>query len=79
MHMTALQKLKQKLDLIILTRDVHESLLQAVIDDINKNFIPLEKEQIKEAYRQGVHDYNQHEEGETIRSEEYYRKTYNRE
>jgi hypothetical protein len=77
--MTALQKLKQKLDLIILTRDVHESLLQVVIDDIDKNFIALEKEQIKKAYTQGVHDYTEHEEGETIKSEEYYRKTYNRE
>lgn len=37
-----------------------------------------EKEQIMEAYRSGVQDYKFHHQGEIIRMEEYYKKTYNK-
>ena len=36
----------------------------------------MEKEQIMDAYRQGCYDYILHEEGDIIRSEEYYNETY---
>jgi hypothetical protein len=39
----------------------------------------VEKEQIMEAYRQGLQDYTKHDEGEVIRKEQYYNETYKNE
>ena len=53
---TALQKLKQKLYLIILSNNhskEFELALESVIDDIDENFLKKEKEQIMEAYDKG--------------------------
>jgi hypothetical protein len=38
--------------------------------------LEIEKQQIMEAYRQGLQDYTKHDEGEIIRKEQYYNETY---
>lgn len=53
---TALQKLKQKLYLIILSNNhsrEFELALESVIDDINENFLKKEEEQIRMAFNDG--------------------------
>ncbi len=42
-----------------------------------KSLLEKEKEQIMEAYRQGLQDFTKHDEGEVIRKEQYYNQTYN--
>jgi len=42
-----------------------------------QKYLEMEKEQIMEAYRQGVQDCPKHNLGEIIRKEQYYNETYN--
>jgi hypothetical protein len=53
---TTLQKLKQKLYLIIISNNhsrEFELALESVIDDINENFLKKEEEQIRMAFNDG--------------------------
>jgi hypothetical protein len=47
------------------------------IRDNYEYLLEKEKEQIMEAYRQGLQDFTKHDEGEVIRKEQYYNQTYN--
>jgi hypothetical protein len=49
---------------------------QIIIRIILQKAKEMEKEQIMEAYRQGLQDYRKHYQGEVIRKEKYYNKTY---
>ena len=54
---TAMQKLKQKLYLIIISNNMStefELALESVIDDIDRNFIQMEKEQMEMAVGTGI-------------------------
>jgi len=54
MKQTAMQKLKQKLHLIALMNDEFDPLIQSLINDIDKEFIPMEKEQLVNAHLAGL-------------------------
>ena len=56
-----------------------ESAMNDIINIITQEGLEKEKEQIMEAYRQGLQDYTKHDEGEVIRKEQYYNKTYKNE
>jgi hypothetical protein len=56
-----------------------ESAMNDIINIITQEGLEKEKEQIMEAYRQGLQDYTKHDEGEVIRKEQYYNETYKNE
>ncbi len=77
MKQTAMQKLKQKLLLVSLMNEEFEPILRPIIEDIDKQFIPLEKEEMFNAYLYGMGESYQWDKISRM-FEEYYKETYNK-
>ena len=67
---TAMQELIDELKLI------EAYPMSPLVLRMANDLLEKEKEQIMEAYRQGLQDYTKHDEGEVIRKEQYYNETY---
>jgi hypothetical protein len=77
MKLTAMQKLKQKLLLVSLMNEKFEPVLQVIIEDLDKQFIPLEKEEMFNAYSYGMGESYQWDAISKM-FEEHYKETYNK-
>jgi hypothetical protein len=77
---TAVEWLEEKYRSLLIEADFNNTYIFIFDERRNELFKQakqMEKEQIMEAYRQGVQDCPKHNLGEIIRKEQYYNETYN--